>query len=32
MATYAMAVPSAVVVDIGSTKTCVSCVDEGIII
>ena len=32
MATYAMALPTAVVVDIGSTKTTVCCVEEGIII
>ena len=32
MATYAMALPTAVVVDIGSTKTCVCCIEEGIII
>jgi len=31
MATFAMALPSAVVVDIGSTKTSVCCVEEGII-
>lgn len=32
MATYAMALPTAVVVDIGSTKTSVCCIEEGIII
>lgn len=31
MATYAMALPSACVVDIGSTKITVSCVDEGLL-
>lgn len=32
MSTYAMALPTAVVVDIGSTKTSVCCIEEGIII
>ena len=32
MATYAMALPTAVVVDIGATKTSVCCIEEGIII
>jgi actin-related protein 8 len=32
MATFAMALPTAVVVDIGSTKTSVCCIEEGIII
>jgi actin-related protein 8 len=32
MATYAMALSTAVVVDIGSTKTTVCCIEEGIII
>jgi actin-related protein 8 len=32
MATYAMALPTAVVVDIGSSKTSVCCIEEGIII
>lgn len=32
MATYAMAIPSAVVVDIGATKISVCCIEEGIII
>ena len=32
MATFAMALPSAVVVDIGSTKTSVCCIEEGIIV
>jgi len=32
MATYAMALPTAVVVDIGSSKTQVCCIEEGIII
>ena len=32
MATYAMAAPQACVVDIGSTKTTVCCVDDGVII
>ena len=32
MATYAMALSTAVVVDIGATKTSVCCIEEGIII
>jgi actin-related protein 8 len=32
LASYAMAVPSACVVDIGATKTTVCSIDEGIII
>lgn len=32
LSTYAMALPTAVVVDIGSTKTSVCCIEEGIII
>jgi actin-related protein 8 len=32
MATYAMALPSACVVDIGSSKINVCCVDEGLIV
>ena len=32
MSTYAMAIPTAVVVDIGSTKASVCCIEEGIII
>jgi actin-related protein 8 len=32
MATYALAVPSGVVVDIGSSKTSVCCVEEGVVI
>ena len=32
MATFAMALPTACVVDIGSTKTTVCCIEEGIII
>ena len=32
MSTYAMALPTAVVVDIGATKTSVCCIEEGIII
>jgi len=32
MATYAMAMPSACVVDVGSSKICVSCVDEGLLL
>lgn len=32
MSTYAMALPSACVVDVGSTKISVCCVDEGLII
>lgn len=32
MTTYAMALPSACVVDIGSTKITVSCVDEGLLV
>lgn len=32
MATYAMALPSACIVDIGSTKINVCCVDEGTIV
>ena len=32
MATYAMALPSACVVDIGSSKVNVCCVDEGLIV
>jgi actin-related protein 8 len=31
MSTYAMAMPSACVVDIGATKICISCVDEGVL-
>lgn len=31
MATYAMALPSACVVDIGSSKINVCCIDEGIL-
>ena len=32
MSTYAMALPSACIVDIGSTKISVCCVDEGLIV
>eukprot|EP00347_Sterkiella_histriomuscorum_P001948 403370052 len=32
MSSYAMALPSACVVDIGSTKTSVCCIDEGLIL
>ena len=32
MSTYAMALPTAVVVDIGSSKTSVCCIEEGIVI
>ena len=32
LASYAMAVSSACVIDIGATKTTVCCIDEGIII
>ena len=32
MATFAMALPTACVVDIGSSKTSVCCIEEGIII
>ena len=31
MATYALAVPTAVVVDVGSTKTTVSCIEDGVL-
>jgi len=32
LSTYAMALPTAVVVDVGATKTSVCCIEEGIII